>query len=151
MKRTTISLADETRTQVERYIEVNKRLYGRSLAVTSVVEECIRIAIPLLLERLPQEGESPHDAIKRRAQTIGRKFVSAELTETEILTLMSEAAKMHDECSALLLPQEAKSSTDLTKYKECVKEILFAYNLGAQRLTPDEVLSSDEVPSKVAR
>lgn len=146
--RTSINLSPELSDLINRYVSALSQRLGPRVSVSTAIEEAVGIGMPLMIERIPQKGETPHDFLMRRAESLRLRLQNEALTEEETLTLMREAIRFHDDCKSLLLAKGRSNTIDeVEAYHECIQAFLSAYNAGAERLNKGNVVK----PKKAAR
>ncbi|HUI90845.1 MAG TPA: hypothetical protein VLX68_01230 [Chitinivibrionales bacterium] len=139
--RTTVTLSPEAEDLLQQYVTYLATRLGPRASMSSVIEEALNIALPILFDRVPEKGESPREFLDRRAKNLMNRISQANMTETEVLTLMREATRCQDECRGLLLSKDKSNTMNQVKeYQECLQSFLNVYNAGAERLNKGEIL-----------
>jgi len=131
--RTTISLSDQVHAQLVGYLDFFEAAYRHRPSFSEVVEDCVVLTLPLLLERIPQRGETAEQSLVRRIAKLKGHIESPGLSVEEVTRDMREALSVQDAARAAFLRQgPAKANT--AKYKELLDATLSVYNTGAMRL-----------------
>ena len=141
MMRTTVTLSPEMAGLLDQYVSYFAARLGSRVSTSTVIEEALGIALPMMFERVPEKGESPREFLDRRAKDLKNRLSKDDLTEPEALALMREANRCQDECRSLLLSNGRGSSMEqVNEYQECLRAFMSAYNAGAERLNKGTIV-----------
>lgn len=131
--RTTVSLSDKIHAQVTGYMDFFEAAFRHRPSFSEIVEDCIALTLPLLLERIPQRGETVDQSLARRVAKLKGHIQSPGLSEEEVLRDMREILAVQDDARNALLRQ-GPGKANPVKYKEVLDATLDVYNTGATRL-----------------
>lgn len=129
--RTTVNLSPEVYAVITGYVDAYDRLHHRRPSVSEVVEECVSMNVPILVERLPTHRETPEQALLRRAATLQARIKAPGLGTTEVEKLMKEGMRLVDDARATFLRDKGRN--DIDAYQRCADAGLAVYNVGATR------------------
>jgi len=139
--RTTISLHPETNALLSVYRERVQKSSGRRPHTSEAIEDALRLALPVMLERTLYVEESREESLMKRAARLKARILNEHITEAEVLSLMSEASLLQADCRTVFLVEgKAVSKTVIDTYMRCSRAAIEAYNAGASRLNEGNVV-----------
>ena len=131
MIRTTITVDDILSEVVERYRTGYETAFGRKPSFSEVVSNALQMALPVIPNRIPQEGEDLGSALIRRAQTLWEILHIPFISESMARAILTESSRLTWECERLFLGSNGEPNPHA--YERCMRAAAKVTNLALDK------------------